>query len=194
MPGTDGAGLCLQATQFNMEHFSGMHNWYACSHARPTFCNVCREALPGVTSHGLSCEGQRRGPAGTWAGAGIRAGQPLKAGPEQECCRVMLTAQMQRGSGPSLLLTAPPHAVCKFKAHKRCAVRATNNCKWTTLASIGIEIIEDEDGVSRGVPGRDPGRTDPPAELALLCPNQESGRNSSCPLLCVASGLGSAGA
>ncbi len=47
----------LQASQFNMEHFSGMHNWYACSHARPTFCNVCREALPGVTSHGLSCEG-----------------------------------------------------------------------------------------------------------------------------------------
>ncbi|CAF88511.1 unnamed protein product [Tetraodon nigroviridis] len=43
-------------SQFNMEHFSGMHNWYACSHARPTFCNVCREALPGVTSHGLSCE------------------------------------------------------------------------------------------------------------------------------------------
>ncbi|NXG43347.1 DGKD kinase, partial [Psilopogon haemacephalus] len=83
-----------EATQFNMEHFSGMHNWYACSHARPTFCNVCREALPGVTSHGLSCE------------------------------------------------------VCKFKAHKRCAVRATNNCKWTTLASIGTEIIEDEDGVT----------------------------------------------
>ncbi|NXA23295.1 DGKD kinase, partial [Ibidorhyncha struthersii] len=83
-----------EATQFNMEHFSGMHNWYACSHARPTFCNVCREALPGVTSHGLSCE------------------------------------------------------VCKFKAHKRCAVRATNNCKWTTLASIGTEIIEDEDGVA----------------------------------------------
>ncbi|KAM6909137.1 diacylglycerol kinase delta isoform 2-T2 [Xenentodon cancila] len=82
-----------EASQFNMEHFSGMHNWYACSHARPTFCNVCREALPGVTSHGLSCE------------------------------------------------------VCKFKAHKRCAVRSTNNCKWTTLASIGNDIIEDEDGV-----------------------------------------------
>ncbi|XP_032084014.1 diacylglycerol kinase kappa isoform X2 [Thamnophis elegans] len=84
----------LQASQFNMEHFSGMHNWYACSHARPTFCNVCREALSGVTSHGLSCE------------------------------------------------------VCKFKAHKRCAVRATNSCKWTTLASIGNDIIEDEDGVA----------------------------------------------
>ncbi|XP_004916838.1 diacylglycerol kinase kappa isoform X3 [Xenopus tropicalis] len=83
-----------ETTQFNMEHFSGMHNWYACSHARPTFCNVCREALSGVTSHGLSCE------------------------------------------------------VCKFKAHKRCAVRATNNCKWTTLASVGNDIIEDEDGVS----------------------------------------------
>uniref|UniRef100_A0A8C3DMY5 Diacylglycerol kinase n=1 Tax=Corvus moneduloides TaxID=1196302 RepID=A0A8C3DMY5_CORMO len=78
----------------NMDHFSGMHNWYACSHARPTYCNVCREALSGVTSHGLSCE------------------------------------------------------VCKFKAHKRCAVRATNNCKWTTLASIGKDIIEDEDGIS----------------------------------------------
>ncbi|GAA6066446.1 diacylglycerol kinase delta-like isoform X1, partial [Tachysurus ichikawai] len=37
---------------------------------------------------------------------------------------------------------------CKFKAHKRCAVRATNNCKWTTLASIGKDIIEDEDGIS----------------------------------------------
>uniref|UniRef100_A0A4W5QHT8 Diacylglycerol kinase n=1 Tax=Hucho hucho TaxID=62062 RepID=A0A4W5QHT8_9TELE len=78
----------------SMDHFSGMHNWYACSHARPTYCNVCREALSGVTWHGLSC------------------------------------------------------AVCKFKAHKRCAVRATNNCKWTTLASIGKDIIEDEDGIS----------------------------------------------
>ncbi|XP_072035014.1 diacylglycerol kinase delta-like isoform X2 [Amphiura filiformis] len=70
---------------------SGMHNWYAFSHARPTYCNVCREALSGVTSHGLSCE------------------------------------------------------VCKYKAHKRCAVRAPNNCKWTTLSSVGKEIIEEED-------------------------------------------------
>ncbi|XP_041657190.1 diacylglycerol kinase delta-like isoform X3 [Cheilinus undulatus] len=85
-----------ESTQYSMDHFSGMHNWYACSHARPTYCNVCREALSGVTSHGLSCE------------------------------------------------------VCKFKAHKRCAVRATNNCKWTTLASIGKDIIEDEDGVHSG--------------------------------------------
>uniref|UniRef100_A0ACB8FL37 Uncharacterized protein n=1 Tax=Sphaerodactylus townsendi TaxID=933632 RepID=A0ACB8FL37_9SAUR len=46
-----------ETAQFNVEHFSGMHNWYACSHARPTFCNVCRESLSGVTSHGLSCEG-----------------------------------------------------------------------------------------------------------------------------------------
>ncbi|KAH0509395.1 Diacylglycerol kinase delta [Microtus ochrogaster] len=81
-------------TQYSMDHFSGMHNWYACSHARPTYCNVCREVLSGVTSHGLSCE------------------------------------------------------VCKFKAHKRCAVRATSNCKWTTLASIGKDIIEDEDGIA----------------------------------------------
>ncbi|XP_056675961.1 diacylglycerol kinase delta isoform X2 [Monodelphis domestica] len=84
----------FESAQYSMDHFSGMHNWYACSHARPTYCNVCREALSGVTSHGLSCE------------------------------------------------------VCKFKAHKRCAVRATNNCKWTTLASIGKDIREDEDGIS----------------------------------------------
>ncbi|XP_022525936.2 diacylglycerol kinase delta isoform X1 [Astyanax mexicanus] len=83
----------FESTQYSMDHFSGLHNWYACSHARPTYCNVCREALSGVTSHGLSCE------------------------------------------------------VCKFKAHKRCAVRATNNCKWTTLASIGKDIIEDEEGI-----------------------------------------------
>uniref|UniRef100_UPI00398F4B72 diacylglycerol kinase eta n=1 Tax=Pristiophorus japonicus TaxID=55135 RepID=UPI00398F4B72 len=83
-----------ETSQLNMEHFSGMHNWYASSHARPTFCNVCREALSGMTSHGLSCE------------------------------------------------------VCKFKAHKRCAVRAINNCKWTTLASVGNDIIEDEDGIA----------------------------------------------
>uniref|UniRef100_A0A5F7ZGQ9 Diacylglycerol kinase n=1 Tax=Macaca mulatta TaxID=9544 RepID=A0A5F7ZGQ9_MACMU len=84
----------FEPTQYSMDHFSGTHNWYACSHARPTYCNVCREALSGVTSHGLSCE------------------------------------------------------VCKFKAHKRCAVRATNNCKWTTLASIGKDIIEDADGIA----------------------------------------------
>uniref|UniRef100_A0A3B4B162 Phorbol-ester/DAG-type domain-containing protein n=1 Tax=Periophthalmus magnuspinnatus TaxID=409849 RepID=A0A3B4B162_9GOBI len=45
------------ASQLSVDLFSGMHNWFACSHARPTYCNVCREALSGVTSHGLSCEG-----------------------------------------------------------------------------------------------------------------------------------------
>ncbi|XP_078472782.1 diacylglycerol kinase delta-like isoform X2 [Lampetra planeri] len=84
----------FQAVHYSMDHFSGAHHWYACTHARPTYCNVCREALSGVTSHGLSCE------------------------------------------------------VCKFKAHKRCAVRATSNCKWTTLASVGKDIIEDEDGLA----------------------------------------------
>ncbi|KAG7262707.1 hypothetical protein CRUP_006137 [Coryphaenoides rupestris] len=38
--------------------------------------------------------------------------------------------------------------MCKFKAHKRCAVRATNNCKWTTLASVGRDILEDQDGIA----------------------------------------------
>ncbi|KAL4219804.1 hypothetical protein ACF0H5_020216 [Mactra antiquata] len=84
----------VEGNDTQREMMSGLHNWYTCSHARPTYCNVCRETLSGVTSHGLSCE------------------------------------------------------VCKFKAHKRCAVKAQSNCKWTTLAAIGSEIIEDEDGVS----------------------------------------------
>lgn len=74
------------------DFLSGHHNWYATSHGRPTYCNVCREALSGVTSHGLSCE------------------------------------------------------ICKCKVHKRCAAKAIANCKWTTLASVGKDIIEDEDG------------------------------------------------
>ncbi|XP_050594862.1 diacylglycerol kinase eta isoform X14 [Bombus affinis] len=74
------------------EMLSGNHQWYATSHARPTYCNICRDALYGVTSHGLSCE------------------------------------------------------ICKYKVHKRCSIKAINNCKWTTLASIGKDIIEDQDG------------------------------------------------
>jgi hypothetical protein len=38
-------------------------------------------------------------------------------------------------------------SVCKFKAHKRCAVKGESRCKWTTLASVGPAIIEQEDGV-----------------------------------------------
>ncbi|XP_034947054.1 diacylglycerol kinase eta isoform X2 [Chelonus insularis] len=75
------------------EFLGGNHRWYATSHARPTYCNVCRDALHGVTSHGLSCE------------------------------------------------------ICKYKVHKRCSQKAINNCKWTTLASIGKDIIEDQDGI-----------------------------------------------
>ncbi|KAL6431277.1 hypothetical protein ACFW04_007148 [Cataglyphis niger] len=74
------------------ELLGGNHQWYATNHARPTYCNVCRDALHGVTSHGLSCE------------------------------------------------------ICKYKVHKRCSAKAINNCKWTTLASIGKDIIEDQDG------------------------------------------------
>ncbi|XP_055633713.1 diacylglycerol kinase eta isoform X2 [Toxorhynchites rutilus septentrionalis] len=74
------------------DFLSGHHHWLSTSHARPTYCNVCRDALYGVTSHGLSCD------------------------------------------------------LCKFKAHKRCAAKSISNCKWTTLASVGKDIIEDVDG------------------------------------------------
>ncbi|CAG0918863.1 unnamed protein product [Notodromas monacha] len=80
-----------------LDSLRGHHVWEAMSHARPTYCNLCREALRGVTSHGLSCE------------------------------------------------------VCKLKAHKSCAAKAVKNCKWTTLASVGRDIIENEDG-SLGMP------------------------------------------
>ena len=29
------------------ELLGGYHQWYATSHARPTYCNVCRDALYG---------------------------------------------------------------------------------------------------------------------------------------------------
>ena len=112
-----------------MDHFSGMHNWYACSHARPTYCNVCREALSGVTSHGLSCEGMS---------------MYTHTNPHRQQQDTQTDSHLCVGMRACVCVCA---AVCKFKAHKRCAVRATNNCKWTTLASIGKDIIEDEDGV-----------------------------------------------
>ncbi|KAG1674774.1 Diacylglycerol kinase eta [Nymphon striatum] len=36
--------------------------------------------------------------------------------------------------------------VCKFKAHKKCAIRASSDCKWTTLTSIRQDVVEDADG------------------------------------------------
>ena len=59
----------LLSPQPNADHhemMSGQHNWYASSHARPTYCNVCRDALSGVTSHGLSCEGTGQTTTGLW--------------------------------------------------------------------------------------------------------------------------------
>ena len=41
-----------------MDNFTDGHNWYACTHNRPTYCNVCREVLSGVMNHGLSCDGK----------------------------------------------------------------------------------------------------------------------------------------
>ncbi|CAH2099455.1 unnamed protein product [Euphydryas editha] len=36
---------------------TGDHHWYAATHARPTFCNVCREPLGALgTAHALACE------------------------------------------------------------------------------------------------------------------------------------------
>lgn len=37
--------------------------------------------------------------------------------------------------------------VCKYKVHKRCLDKAISNCKWTTLASVGKDIVEDKQGV-----------------------------------------------
>ena len=36
----------------------GNHSWYVTNHARPTFCNVCHNALGSVMNNGLSCEGK----------------------------------------------------------------------------------------------------------------------------------------
>ena len=45
-----------QAILESIQHLEGQHSWFACSHGRPTYCNVCREQLHGVAWHGLSCE------------------------------------------------------------------------------------------------------------------------------------------
>uniref|UniRef100_A0A803V8I8 Diacylglycerol kinase n=1 Tax=Ficedula albicollis TaxID=59894 RepID=A0A803V8I8_FICAL len=169
-----------------------MHNWYACSHARPTYCNVCREALSGVTSHGLSCEGEcalvfclgRNSlilslflpiylntaiPYEVMLSAMTHASKmnvvtPMLCKMMEDFVQATVKNDKDRAC-PCFLLEPNTHChirapeaglftffssflVCKFKAHKRCAVRATNNCKWTTLASIGKDIIEDEDGIS----------------------------------------------
>ena len=50
--------FCILQQSDLLDTLSGAHNWYSCSHAKPTFCNVCRDLLSGVTSKGLSCEGQ----------------------------------------------------------------------------------------------------------------------------------------
>lgn len=106
---------------------SGYHSWYITSHARPVFCNVCKEALQGVTSHGLSCGGKIC------------------------CCHNLYCMSCLPTSWLIVSLTAKytsslVFAVCRFKSHKLCANRAPPTCKWSTLASIGKHIIEDPDG------------------------------------------------
>lgn len=46
----------LQDVLENLEHLEGQHSWFACTHSRPTYCNVCRDTLHGVAWNGLSCE------------------------------------------------------------------------------------------------------------------------------------------
>lgn len=45
-----------QAVLDTLQHLQGQHSWFACTHSRPTYCNVCSEALHGMAWHGLSCE------------------------------------------------------------------------------------------------------------------------------------------
>ncbi|XP_031554692.1 diacylglycerol kinase delta-like [Actinia tenebrosa] len=81
-----------------LDQLTGTHNWYSCAHSRPTFCNVCKDILSGVTSKGLSCE------------------------------------------------------VCRFKVHRRCAAKAPNNCKWTTIQSLKREELEFDESDPMSVP------------------------------------------
>lgn len=39
-----------QGDSGTVEILGGNHQWYATSHARPTYCNVCRDALYGKES------------------------------------------------------------------------------------------------------------------------------------------------
>ncbi|GCC18346.1 hypothetical protein chiPu_0017899 [Chiloscyllium punctatum] len=106
-----------EASQLNMEHFSGMHNWYATSHARPTFCNVCREALSGMTSHGLSCEGSR------------------------DTVREMAVADASAPHTPHLPYN-PVHNICKEQLDRKCPL---GQCKLSVIPPTALNSI-DPDG------------------------------------------------
>ena len=53
-------------------------------------------------------------------------------------CHKMLDSVLNRGVSCE---------VCKFKAHKACASKAPNNCKWATLANVNKNVVEDGDGI-----------------------------------------------
>ena len=47
------------------------------------------------------------------------------------------------GSRVPAFVVAGIAAVCRLKSHKRCVGRVSAVCKWTTLASVGDDVIED---------------------------------------------------
>lgn len=121
-----GEGTRPQRDSVVTEFLRGNHSWYATSHARPTYCNVCRDALYGKFIN--------------------FSFRPME-------CLIFLAISLRfmHFYRSYLLAGVTSHGLscemCKYKVHKRCSVKAINNCKWTTLASIGKDIIEDAEGV-----------------------------------------------
>ena len=97
---------------FHMD-VQGNHSWYVTNHARPTFCNVCHNALGSVMNNGLSCEG-----------------------------KYLNLSTIELDWNWENILNRVPNKilVCKFKAHKHCASKAPSNCKWATLLNASTNI------------------------------------------------------
>lgn len=87
------------------------------------------------------------------ADSSARRNDDFEAGPPDILCNHhhwYATSSHIRPTYCSVCRDATSHGlaceVCKCKVHKRCAAKSLANCKWTTLASVGKDILEDQDG------------------------------------------------
>lgn len=116
----------LKSTSLNREYYDstseqydfllGVHHWVSTTHARPTYCNVSI-IPPTIEQVTISFHKHFMN--------------------FHQICRDTLSGVTSHGLSCE---------ICNFKVHKRCVSKTINNCKWTTLASVGKDIIEDLDG------------------------------------------------
>ena len=138
---------CVQRTtgvgedeNWSARRFDGKHSWHVTSHARPTYCNVCRDQLPGREYFCFHWVGASSNPR---VGC-IFLCTDIFTKIESNRVRILLFFCFFSG----MTFHGLSCEVCKMKTHKHCASKILATCKWTTLASMGKHIMEESDGVS----------------------------------------------